>query len=160
MHFEWRVPVDDENTLSVAWFFVRVPTDREPYVQDGIPTWVSPVRDDKGEWIVSHIINQDIVGWASQGRIADRSHENLRSSDIGITMMRKRFFEDLDRIAKGQDPSSIVRDPSVAKCIALPDAMANIMLKVCRLLTTPSIRCCASGSPAFGTITGSQRRCG
>ena len=67
-------------------------------VQDSIPTWVSPVRDDKGEWIVSHIINQDIVGWASQGRIADRSHENLRSSDIGITMMRKRFFEDLDRI--------------------------------------------------------------
>jgi 5,5'-dehydrodivanillate O-demethylase len=32
MHFEWRVPVDDENTSSVAWFFVRVPTDREPYV--------------------------------------------------------------------------------------------------------------------------------
>jgi 5,5'-dehydrodivanillate O-demethylase oxygenase subunit len=123
MHFEWRVPVDDENTLSVSWFFVRVPTDREPYVQDSIPTWVSPVHDDKGEWIVSHIINQDIVGWASQGRIADRRHENLRSSDIGITMMRKRFFEDLDRIAKGQDPSSIVRDPAVAKCIALPDAM-------------------------------------
>src|SRR6516165_1680748 len=109
--------------LSVSWFFVRVPTDREPYVQDSIPTWVSPVRDDNGEWIVSHIINQDIVGWASQGRIADRSHENLRSSDIGITMMRKRFFEDLDRIAKGQDPSSIVRDPAVAKYIALPDAM-------------------------------------
>ena len=33
-HFEWRVPVDDENTLSVAWFFVRVPKGREPYVQE------------------------------------------------------------------------------------------------------------------------------
>jgi 5,5'-dehydrodivanillate O-demethylase len=32
-HFEWRVPVDDENTLSVAWFFMRVPKGREPYVR-------------------------------------------------------------------------------------------------------------------------------
>ena len=33
-HFEWRVPIDDENTLSVAWFFMRVPKGREPYAQD------------------------------------------------------------------------------------------------------------------------------
>ena len=24
-HFEWRVPMDDENTLSVTWAFERVP---------------------------------------------------------------------------------------------------------------------------------------
>ena len=30
-HFEWRVPIDDTNTLSVGWFFTRVPKDREPY---------------------------------------------------------------------------------------------------------------------------------
>ena len=29
-HFEWRVPVDDENTLSVAWFFMRVPKGASP----------------------------------------------------------------------------------------------------------------------------------
>ena len=45
-HFEWRVPVDDENTLIVAWFFVRVPKGREPYVQQRVPTWKSPIRDD------------------------------------------------------------------------------------------------------------------
>jgi 5,5'-dehydrodivanillate O-demethylase oxygenase subunit len=125
MHFEWRVPVDDENTLSVAWFFMRVPQGREPYVQASVPTWVSPVRDECGNWIVSHFINQDIVGWVGQGTIADRSKENLRSSDVGITLMRKRFFEDLDRIAKGLDPSGIVRDPKRAACIALPDVMRN-----------------------------------
>ena len=43
-HFEWRVPVDDENTLSVAWFFVRVPKGREPYVQNSVPTWKSPIQ--------------------------------------------------------------------------------------------------------------------
>ena len=50
-HFEWRVPVDDENTLSVAWFFVRVPKEREPYVQESVPTWVSPIKDERGRWI-------------------------------------------------------------------------------------------------------------
>ena len=46
-HFEWRVPIDDENTLSVCWFFMRVPKGREPYVQDKVPTWVSPIKDDE-----------------------------------------------------------------------------------------------------------------
>ena len=46
-HFEWRVPIDDENTLSVCWFFMRVPKGREPYVQDKVPTWISPIKDDE-----------------------------------------------------------------------------------------------------------------
>ena len=123
MHFEWRVPVDDENTLSVAWFFMRVPKGREPYLQHSVPTWVSPIRDERGQWIVSHIINQDIVGWVGQGRIVDRRKENLRSSDVGITLMRKRFFDDLDKVALEKDPSGIIRDPAAAAWIALPDVM-------------------------------------
>ena len=47
-HFEWRVPVDDENTLSVTWFFTRVPTESEPYVQNRIPTWYGPIKDADG----------------------------------------------------------------------------------------------------------------
>ena len=66
-HFEWRVPVDDEHTLSVAWFFVRVPKGREPYVQNSVPTWMSPISGDDGRWITSHVINQDIVAWVGQG---------------------------------------------------------------------------------------------
>ena len=41
-HFEWRVPIDDENTLSVCWFFMRVPKGREPYVQDNGSDLVQP----------------------------------------------------------------------------------------------------------------------
>src|SRR4051794_10360911 len=33
-HFEWRVPVDDSTTLSVGWFFDRVPEEMEPFSQD------------------------------------------------------------------------------------------------------------------------------
>ena len=120
-HFEWRVPVDDENTLSVAWFFVRVPRGREPYVQRRVPTWIAPIKDESGRWIVSHVINQDIVAWVGQGTIADRTKENLRSSDIGIAMMRNRFFEELEAIKAGRDPGGVIRDPAAAKAIPLPD---------------------------------------
>jgi 5,5'-dehydrodivanillate O-demethylase oxygenase subunit len=123
MHFEWRVPVDDENTLSIAWFFMRVPKGREPYVQERVPVWRSPIRDAQGRWIDSHVINQDIIGWVGQGRIADRTKENLRASDIGIVEMRKRFFADMGKAAKGEDPSGIIRDPVAAACVALPDQM-------------------------------------
>ena len=74
-----------------------------------------------GRFITSHVINQDIVAWAGQGRIADRTKENLRSSDIGITMMRNRFFEELDTIAAGKEPRGIIRSANAAQCIALPN---------------------------------------
>ena len=115
------MPVDDENTLSVAWFFVRVPKGREPYVQQSVPTWKSPIRDDGGRWITSHVINQDIVAWVGQGTIADRTQENLRSSDVGITMMRQRFFEELEAIKAGRDPKGVIRNPKQGAGIDLPD---------------------------------------
>ena len=120
-HFEWRVPIDDENTLSVCWFFMRVPKGREPYVQDKVPTWVSPIKDETGRWISSHVINQDIIAWVGQGVIADRTKENLGASDLGIAMMRKRLFDELDAVARGEEPKAVVRSSNVAKCIELPN---------------------------------------
>ena len=75
-HFEWRVPIDDENTLSVTWKFTRVPG-REPYVQTSIPTWHGPLTDENGHWITTHVMNQDFLAWVGQGRIADRTQEHL-----------------------------------------------------------------------------------
>ena len=120
-HFEWRVPIDDTSTLSVGWFFTRVPRDREPLAQDSIPCWHAPVADAAtGRWITSHIMNQDFVGWVGQGAITDRRREHLGRSDRGIIMMRQRFFQDLDAVAAGGEPKAIVRDPEVNRCIALP----------------------------------------
>jgi 5,5'-dehydrodivanillate O-demethylase len=67
------------------------------------------------------VINQDIVAWVGQGRIADRTKENLRSSDIGITMMRNRFFQEMDAVAAGKEPAGIIRSANAAACIALPN---------------------------------------
>jgi 5,5'-dehydrodivanillate O-demethylase len=110
-HCEWRVPIDDENTLSVTWHFSRVPTECDPYVQTVIPAWEGPIKDPlTGRWITSHVMNQDFLAWAGQGAIADRTKEHLGTSDRGVTLLRKRFFEDLAAIERGEDPKGIVRD--------------------------------------------------
>jgi 5,5'-dehydrodivanillate O-demethylase len=120
-HFEWRVPVDDETTLSVGWFFNRVPRDREPYVQNSIPYWVGPVTDAKtGAWLTGGVMNQDFAAWVGQGPIADRTQEHLARSDQGIMMIRKRFFEDIETMSKGGDPKAVIRDPKLSHDVPLP----------------------------------------
>jgi len=71
-------------------------------------------------------MNQDFVAWVGQGTIADRSKELLGNSDRGIALVRRRFFEDMEKVAKGQDPKGIVRDPEVAKRIPLPIATPEV----------------------------------
>jgi 5,5'-dehydrodivanillate O-demethylase len=121
-HFEWRVPVDDENTLSVGWFFNRVPRDREPWVQEEIPYWYSPVADPRtGRWITSHVMNQDFVAWVGQGRVTDRGREHLGQSDQGIVMMRRRLQQQIEAIQNGSNElKGVIRDPAVNECITLP----------------------------------------
>jgi 5,5'-dehydrodivanillate O-demethylase len=120
-HFEWRVPMDDTHTLSVGWFYTRVPQDREPFTQPRIPYWHAPVTDARtGRWITSHIMNQDFVAWVGQGSVTDRGREHLGRSDRGIIMMRQRFFQQLDAVAAGEEPKAIIRDPEVNRCVRLP----------------------------------------
>lgn len=119
-HFEWRVPIDDENTLSVTWKFTRVPHEQEPYVQDRIPTWHGPVKDGEGRWITSHVMNQDFLAWVGQGRIADRTVEKLGLSDKGVVMVRRRLFSELDRVAAGEEPKGLIREPERNRAVSLP----------------------------------------
>jgi 5,5'-dehydrodivanillate O-demethylase len=116
------VPIDDENTLSIGWFFTRVPKENQPYVQGRIPTWRGPVTDSRGRFIDSHVMNQDFIAWVGQGRIADRTRENLGLSDRGIVMMRRQYAADLEAVAAGRDPKGIIRDEAAARCVVLPNA--------------------------------------
>ena len=119
-HFEWRVPIDDERTLSITWKYTRVPKEQEPYVQTQIPTWYGPVVDAQGKWINTHVMNQDFMAWVGQGVIADRSREQLSTSDRGIVAMRRRFFEELDALENGQEPKGLIRDPAHNVRVPLP----------------------------------------
>ena len=136
-HFEWRVPIDDENMLSVVWAYNRVPVECEPYVQPVIPSWDSPIKDPKtGRWISSHIINQDIIAWVGQGAIADRTKEHLGASDRGISMIRKQWFADMEAVQRGEDPKGLIRDPSRNKNVVLP----NGSLKLTKGLTLQQMK--------------------
>ena len=120
-HFEWRVPIDDGHMLSVGWFFDRVPNEMEPYKQDRIPYWVSPIKDALTDrWITSHVMNQDFVAWVGQGTVADRTQEHLGESDRGVIMMRRRILEDAERVARGEEPKAVIRDAEKNRCVRLP----------------------------------------
>ncbi len=120
-HFEWRVPIDDETTLNIAWMWQRVPVESEPYRQARIPAWRSDVKDPAtGRWVTSHVMNQDFVAWAGQGTLADRSQEHLGSSDKGIVMMRRRYFSELEAMERGDELKGMIRDPEQNKCVTLP----------------------------------------
>lgn len=132
-HFEWRVPIDDENTLSVTWKYTRVPKEREPYVQQNIPTWYGPITNPDGSWIDTHVMNQDFLAWVGQGRIADRTQEHLGASDRGIVAIRRRFFEEMESIAAGGEAKGTIRDPEKNVRVVLP------MMDKAQTLSAPSI---------------------
>lgn len=120
-HFEWRVPIDDENTLSVGWFYNAVPEERRPFKQERIPYWYSPIKDPQtGRWITSHVMNQDFVAWVGQDVVADRTQEHLGESDRGVLAMRKRLLDDARLIADGGEPKAIIRDPELNRSVELP----------------------------------------
>ena len=120
-HFEWRVPIDDDNMLSVGWFFDRVPNEMEPFEQDRIPYWYGPIKDpETGRWISSHVMNQDFVAWVGQGAIADRTQEHLGESDRGVVMMRRKLLEQAEVVARGGEPMAVIRDAALNRCVPLP----------------------------------------
>ena len=120
-HFEWRVPVDDTTTLSVGWFFDRVPEEMEPFRQERIPWWYGPLTDTKtGRWLDSHVMNQDFVAWVGQGTQADRTQEHLGESDRGVILMRRRMLEEAEVVRQGGEPKAVIRDPAANKRVELP----------------------------------------
>jgi 5,5'-dehydrodivanillate O-demethylase len=120
-HFEWRVPIDDGNTLSVGWFFDRVPNEMEPFAQERIPYWFGPIRDPlTGRWITSHIMNQDFVAWVGQGTVSDRTQEHLGESDRGVIMMRRKLLDQVEVVARGGEAKALVRDAALSQCVPLP----------------------------------------
>jgi 5,5'-dehydrodivanillate O-demethylase len=118
--FEWRVPMDDETTLHVAWFNDPLPG-AEPFEQARIPHWQGPVTDPAtGRLITTHVMNQDFVAWIGQGRVADRTREHLGESDRGVILLRRRMLEEAAVVARGGDPKAVIRDPAVNDRIPLP----------------------------------------
>jgi 5,5'-dehydrodivanillate O-demethylase len=56
----------------------------------------------------------------TQGPIADRTIENLGSTDRGITLYRRMLLRELKKVEAGEDPICVLRDPSQNEIIELP----------------------------------------
>jgi 5,5'-dehydrodivanillate O-demethylase oxygenase subunit len=120
--FQIRTPVDDEHTLH-QWYNAYVPQDASrvaPHLLEHVHVYDVPYRDEHGELRVDTVDNQDMMAWCTQGKIADRTRENLGSTDQGVAMFRRMLRRELDRVQQGHDPLGTLRDPSVA-IIDLPN---------------------------------------
>jgi len=120
--FQIRVPQDDEHTLHL-WFNAYVPpkgAEVPAHLLEKVHTYDVPFMDENGEFIVDTVDGEDLMAWISQGKIADRTQENLGATDIGIAMYRKMLRRELKNIANGVDPKAIVRDPVKNLYIELP----------------------------------------
>jgi len=124
-----RVPVDDEHTLIFRIVFQ--PTADGSEVEEGeIPVeytnpYKQPVNavhpdtrhnmnlvDEPGYNSSDWVQGQDYMAWETQGLVADRTSERLATSDRGIVMLREMMRQEIAKVAAGDDPIGVIRDPN------------------------------------------------
>jgi 5,5'-dehydrodivanillate O-demethylase len=117
--FQIRVPVDDTHTLHL-WYSCYRPRDgAQAPIQDAVPVYEVPFRDERGAFLLDFVDGGDIMTWVSQGAIADRTRETLIDTDSGVVLLRRLLFEQIERVRAGQDPLGVVRSPDENEVIEL-----------------------------------------
>lgn len=127
--YQIRVPLDDTHTLHI-WYMVHTEaaqkelgitlppqTDQRdiPYFEVPVPKLVNGTEPD---WaLLDNNSGQDLIMWYSQGAIFDRSAENLSNGDMNVIRMRRYLAAQIDRVAAGDDPINVFRDPSQNVCL-------------------------------------------
>lgn len=123
MHeYQMRVPVDDENTMHYWYTSYEAPAGVEVPREliERVPVYESPVFDENGEYRLDVIDNQDVMAWETQGRIAKRDLERLGTTDKGVILFRNIIKRELAKVAAGQDPIGVIRDPKENASIHFP----------------------------------------
>jgi 5,5'-dehydrodivanillate O-demethylase len=121
--FQMRVPVDNENTMHL-WYNAYVPPKGAKvaaHLTNRVHVYEVPYKDKNGEFIVDNVDGQDMMAWITQGTIADRTAENLGSSDKGIAMYRRVLKRELKKVEMGEDPMGVLRDEQRNQRIDLPN---------------------------------------
>jgi 5,5'-dehydrodivanillate O-demethylase oxygenase subunit len=123
--FEWRVPMDDTHTLSVAWFIDRVAPGHELPSEQRFYHWTAQVKEDPdaeySDFVTTHSLNQKFALWLTQEPIVDRTKEHLLdTTDQGVIMLRSKYFTQITLVSDGGEPKSVLRDPNANKALPLP----------------------------------------
>jgi 5,5'-dehydrodivanillate O-demethylase len=131
--YQIRVPIDDTRTMH-WWYTAHVALrGGEPQRPEAIPFYEVPVPglDERGEpqWsVLDNNSGQDMAMWFTQGLITDREEEHLGASDKGIILFRQLLKENLEKVARGEDPMNVFRDPARNVCLELPVERAKLKL--------------------------------
>jgi 5,5'-dehydrodivanillate O-demethylase oxygenase subunit len=107
--FQYRVPVDDTHTIQFAY---RTSKRKPGAAKLPITVTYSDLFEAGGKLTADSIPKQDMIGWVGQGAISDRTREHLSASDKGVILYHKLLSENMEKVARGEDPMGIIRDPA------------------------------------------------
>lgn len=111
--FQIRVPIDDYHTYHISYNCYAAPPGVEAPKQDMIPYYEVPIWDEQGKPVLDCILNQDFIGWWSQGPLMDRSQENLGRTDIPVVFLRRQLDEQIQVVEDGGEPMNVFRDAAL-----------------------------------------------
>jgi 5,5'-dehydrodivanillate O-demethylase len=109
--YQFRVPVDDTHALNINYNGATLGPGDQPN-KDLVVRHEPLEYDDAGRIIATYVTRQDEMAWVAQGAVSDRTTEHLATSDKGILVYRKLILENIERVARGEDPMAVIRDPS------------------------------------------------
>jgi 5,5'-dehydrodivanillate O-demethylase len=120
--FQIRVPIDDETTEHYWYVGYSFPegTEVPAHLLERVPAFDAPQRGEDGEYLLSMVHAQDVMAWETQGPVARRELERLGTTDAGVIMFRKMLQRELAKVARGEDPLGVIRDPAENLRIDLP----------------------------------------
>ena len=104
----WAVPIDDHNTMR---FSVLSSAAKDTRIEDEYDPAYQPVEHQDELFLEGHIPEvsamqvlsaQDYVAVKGQGTVHDRMSENLAQTDLGIALLRRIFWRELDLIRAGK----------------------------------------------------------
>lgn len=130
---EFRVPLDDTNTLNL-FYNLYPPEAGESPKQSRIPYYKVPITrcddDDNFPWDeLDSNSGQDSLAWTLQGPISDRTTERLGKSDEGIIAFRRQLNHEMDKVARGEDPMNVFRDPVKNECLSVEAYVVPIQVR-------------------------------
>jgi 5,5'-dehydrodivanillate O-demethylase len=104
---QFRVPVDDTNTIQFAYRTTR----REPTAEPRpLAVYRSPMFQDGEKVVADTVPTQDMVAWVGQGAISDRTAEHLGASDTGVILYHRMLLEQIEVVESGGEPLGVIRD--------------------------------------------------
>lgn len=125
----WSTPVDDTNTLVIAW---RHFNERDDPLHQGRPEDNHVGKTDfygqSDELPYEQRQNSpgDWDAWCSLGPITSHAREHLASTDRGVALLRRRLKLEIENLARGIEP----RRPEPSEGMPVPTTGGDTILRI------------------------------